>query len=154
MLSSKELCSLLISATDNQPTSQRYFDNLFPNTELPWKEIYLTARKTTTNSHLRWFNYKIINQLLYLNKKLFQFGKTQSPLSSFCHAEAETTFHVFHKCSVTKILWNQLLLLFETDLDFPNSTPQAALSSFINEADNNLNILQNHILLIFKLHIY
>ena len=53
MLSSKELCSLLISATDNQPTSQRYFDNLFPNTELPWKEIYLTARKTTTNSHLR-----------------------------------------------------------------------------------------------------
>ena len=52
MLSSKELCSLLISATDNQPTSQRYFDNLFPNTELPWKEIYLTARKATINSHL------------------------------------------------------------------------------------------------------
>ena len=60
-LSSKELYSLLISAIDNQPTSQKYFGNLFPNIELPCKEIYLTARKVTVNSHLRCFNYKIIN---------------------------------------------------------------------------------------------
>ena len=42
------------------------------------------------------------------------------------------------------------LLFFETDLDFPNLTPQAALFGFINESDNNLNILQNHILLILS----
>ena len=106
---------MLISAADHHTTSQKYFDNLFPNTELPWKDIYLTARKETANSHLRYFNYNIINNVLYLNK-LFQFGKTQSPLCSFCHTEAETTLHVFHKCSVTKILWNQLFLFFETDL--------------------------------------
>ena len=92
--------------------------------------------------------------MLYLNKKFFQFGKTQSPLCSFCHTEAETRLHVFHKCSVTKILWNLLLLFFEIDLDFPDLTPQAALFGFINESDNNLNILQNHILLIFKLYVY
>ena len=97
---------------------------MFPNIELPWKEIYLTAHKATANSHLRCFNYKIIGNVLYLNKILFQLGKTQSPFISFGHTEAETTFHVFHKCSVTKILWNQLLLFFETDLDL---TPQAAL---------------------------
>ena len=34
-LSSKELYSLLISAIDHRPTSQKYFDNLFPNIELP-----------------------------------------------------------------------------------------------------------------------
>ena len=118
-LGSKELYSLLVSAIDRQPTSQKYFNNLIPNIELPRKEIYLTGRKATANSHLRCFNYKIINNVLYLNKKPFQFGKTQSPFCSFCHTEAETTLHVFHKCSVTKILWNQLLLFFETDLDFP-----------------------------------
>ena len=118
-----ELYSLLISAMEHEPTSQKYFDNLFPNIELPWKEIYLTARKATANSYLRCFNYKIINNVLYLNKKLFQFGKTQSPLCFFCHTEAETTLHIFHKCSATKILWNQLLLFFETDLDFPDLTP-------------------------------
>ena len=108
----------------------------------------------TANSHLRSFNYKIINNVLYMNEKLFQFGKTQSPLCSFCHNEAETILHVFHKCSVTKTLWNQLSLFFETDLDFPDLPPQAALFGFINESDDNLNILQNHILLIFKLYIY
>ena len=148
-LSSKELCSLLISAIDHQPTSQKYFGNLFPNIELPKKEIYLTARKATANSHLCCLSYKIINYVLYLNEKLFQFGKTQSPLCSFCHTEAETTLHVFHKCSVIKILWNQLLLLFETDLDFPDLTLQAALFIFFSELDNNLNILQNHILLTY-----
>ena len=114
----------------------------------------MTAQKATANSHLHCFNYKIINNWLYLNEKLFQFGKTQCLLCSFYHTEAETTLHVFHKCSVTKILWNQLSLFFETDLDFPNLTPQAALFGFINESDNNLNILQNHILLIFKLYVY
>ena len=137
-LSSKELYSLLISVIDHQPTSQKYFDNLFPNVKLPWKEIYLTARKATSNSHLRCFNYKIINYVLYLNKKLFQFGNIKSPLCSFCHTEAETTLNAFHKCSVTKILWNQLLLSFETDLDFPDLTLQPALFGFINESDNNL----------------
>ena len=89
-----------------------------------------------------------------MNKKLFQFDKTQSLLCSFCHSEAETTLHVFHKCSVTKIVSNQLLLFFETDLDFPDLKPQAALFGFISELDNNLNILHNLILLIFKLYIY
>ena len=86
--------------------------------------------------------------------KLFQFGKTQSPLCSFCHTEAERTLHIFYKCSVTKILWNQLLLFFETDLGFLHLTPQAAIFGFINESDNNLNTLKNHILLIFKVYIY
>ena len=45
-------------------------------------------------------------------------------------------------------------IIFWTDPDFPDLTPQAALFGFISESDNNLNILQNRILSIFKLHIY
>ena len=62
---------MLISAIEHQPTSQNYFDNLFPNIELTWKKICLNAGKATANSHLRFFNFKIINNLLYLNKKIF-----------------------------------------------------------------------------------
>ena len=53
--------------------------------------------------------------------KPFQFGKTQSPLRSFCHTEADATFHVFRKYSVTKVL----------GINFPDLTPQAALFGFI-----------------------
>ena len=73
-LSSKELYSLLISTINHQPTSQKYFDNLFSNVELPWKEIYLNARKATANSHLCSFNYKFINNVLYLKEKPFEFS--------------------------------------------------------------------------------
>ena len=36
-VNSKELYSFLISAIDHQPTSQKYFDNFFPNIKLSWK---------------------------------------------------------------------------------------------------------------------
>ena len=75
-------------------------------------------------------------------------------MCSFCYTEAETKLHVFHKCSLPKICRNQFLLFFETDLDFPDLTAQAALFDFINKSDNKLNILQNLILLIFKLYVY
>ena len=45
-------------------------------------------------------------------------------------------------------------IIVETDLDFPDLTPHASLFGFINESDNNLNILQNHMLLIFELCVY
>ena len=45
-------------------------------------------------------------------------------------------------------------LFSETDLHFADLTPQAPVFGFINESDNSLNILQNQILLIFKLYIY
>ena len=38
-LSSKVLYPLLISAINHQLISQKYFDNLFSNVELTWKEI-------------------------------------------------------------------------------------------------------------------
>ena len=99
---------MLISTIDHQVTSQNHFDNLFPDIELPWKKNYLTAHKVAANRHLRRFNFKIINNVLYLNKKLFQFGKIQSPLCSFCHTKSQTTLHVFHKSLVSKFFWNQL----------------------------------------------
>ena len=95
---------MLISAVDHpHHTSPKYFDYLFPNNEPPWKEIHCSC--------LRSFNYKVINNVLHLNKKLFQGDETQSSLCSFYHTETETIFHVFHKCTVTKIPWDQILLL-------------------------------------------
>ena len=109
--SSKQLYSLLISTTDHhQATSQKYFDNLFPDIKLPWKKIYLTAHKVAANRHLRCFNFKIINNVLYLNKKLFLFGQTQSPLCSFCHTKSQATLLVFHKCLVNKIFLESTFL--------------------------------------------
>ena len=52
------------------PTSQSYFENLFPNYTFDWKQIYLLPLIITTNSYQRNFQYKILHNILYLIKKL------------------------------------------------------------------------------------
>ena len=107
-LSSKELYSLLISAIDHQPTSQKYFDNLFPNIELPWKEIYLTARERLLTVTCVGSCIKLLIMCFIWLRSFFS---SVSSFVFFCHIQPETTHHVFRKCLVTKILWNQPFFL-------------------------------------------
>ena len=43
-LSFKEIYSILISNSDNKPTSNTYIERLFKNTNLDWSKIYLPPR--------------------------------------------------------------------------------------------------------------
>ena len=136
---------------DYKPTSQIYFESFF-ETSLDWEKICLMPRKVTVDTFTRIFQYKIINNILYLNKKLHIFKKVYSPLCSFCKSNDETTLHIFFECTVTQNLWGQLCLFCRKKLKFPNLTPQSAIFSFLESNSNEIRI--NHILLIFKLYIY
>ena len=105
-LSSKEICSILISNIVNKPTSNSYFEKLCKNTILDWNKIYLSPRLAIIDSTLRSFRYKILNNVPFLNKKLYTFGIikyfllfifviTITALCSFCNAVEETPIHIF-----------------------------------------------------------
>ena len=49
-----------------------------------------------------WFQYKILNNVLYLNKMLSRFGKVKSPLCSFFKSFEETPVHLFSNCSLSQ----------------------------------------------------
>ena len=53
-----------------------------------------------------------------------------------------------------KQLWNHLRLFLTNDISFPILTPQTAIFSFANRIEDNVYKITNHILLIFKLHVY
>ena len=72
-LSSKELYSILITKFTNKPSSNVYFEKTFPNIKFNWRKIYILPRITTINTYLCSFQYKIFNNILFLNKKLFIF---------------------------------------------------------------------------------
>ena len=59
---------------------------------------YFLPRLVTQDSHLRPFQYNILNNMLCLNQKLFQFGKTETFLCSFCKNSEETLVLVFSNC--------------------------------------------------------
>ena len=76
-LSSKEIYSILIRNIVNKPTSNIYFKKLIKNTTLHWNKIYLSPRLATIDTTLRSFQYKILNNVLFLNKKLYTFEITK-----------------------------------------------------------------------------
>ena len=146
-LTSKELYILLIETIPHKPTSQNYFEQLFNHQNFIWKEIYLLPRIITLDCYARSFQYKILNNILYLNKKLFLFGKSTSSLCSYCKQHDETVLHLFYTCVLTKELWSHLCLHFENDLILPQVTPQTAMFGFLG-TNSSSYLVQNHILLL------
>ena len=80
-LNSSPWYEILIDANKIKPTSQTYFENLFPNFKRDWKSIYLLPRRVTLDTNLRMFQYKLLNNVLYLNNMLFRFYWKLIPLS-------------------------------------------------------------------------
>ena len=119
----------------------------------------MLPRLVTHNTYMRSFQYKILNNILYLNKKLHIFGIKPSPLCSFCNLYDETPFHIFYECDRVKFLWSELVQCFQNTLILPTLTPQTAILGFLDSVSNNSffennKIFINHILLIFNLYVY
>ena len=69
-LSSEELYSVLITKVIDKPSSNVYFENVFPNTKFDWTKMDILNRIKTVNMYLRSFQHKILNRILFLNQKL------------------------------------------------------------------------------------
>ena len=107
-LSSKEIYSFLIAQKEEQTASRLFYQKKFSNSNLDCKNIYLLVHIVTKDSKLRAFQCKLLNNVLYLNKMLFKFGKSGSPLCCFSNLKNETPYNLFYEFSHTISLRNQL----------------------------------------------
>ena len=98
-LNRKEIYSILTESSDSKP-SQLYYKNVFENSNLDWKTIYMLPRTVTKDSRLQVFQYKLLNNVLYLNKMLFRFGK----ICFFCKMTEQTPTYLFYNFTITKLL--------------------------------------------------
>ena len=80
-LVSKELYNISLCSLCGKLTSQIYCEKLLGTTNLNWKEIYILPRKVSMHTNLRMFQFKILNNILFINKLLFKFKKVPSPMS-------------------------------------------------------------------------
>ena len=107
----------------------------------------------TTNTYLRSFQYKIPNNILYLNEIRFVFGLSTTSSCSFYNFFGENITHFFCCCTITQYLWKKLQLTLKNIVTFPPLLQQAGIFVFL-EADCQSYLFQSHILLISKLYIY
>ena len=128
------------------------YRNVFQNSNLDWKTICMLPRIVTKDTRLRVFQYKLLNNVLYLNKMLFRFGKVDSLLCSFCKMIDETPVYLFYNCTETKLLWDQLkeFNTYQT-LSIPSLMPQCTILGNIDLSDDYLLI--NNLILIYKFYI-
>ena len=115
------------------------FRYLLDGYNFKWKLIYKLPCVVTYDAKSRIFQYKLLNNVLYLNKKLFHFGIISQPKCSICNLYDETPQHLFYECIYTQHLWNHLQLYISGKIALP------ALTAL----DQNY-IIVNHLLLIFK----
>ena len=148
-MNSKEIYSIIISSKVNMQTSRSCFEKKFPLYNFQWKDIYTLPRKVTINAYIRSFQYKILNNILYLNKKLHTFGLPNTQQCSFCKMEEEIISHLFYYCIHIQDIWNQVQIYFTDCFHFSQLTRQTAIFGF-HDIDNDTFLIQNHILLLFK----
>ena len=105
-LTLKELYQILISSCTNKVTSVTYFETKFNANSLDWTKIFILPPLTTYNTYLCSFQHNILHNIVFLNKKLYLFGITKSPLCSYCNTNNETPIHLFCECNSTKYGYN------------------------------------------------
>ena len=115
-LEPREFYCIISSSRNKKPTSQIYFEKKFDSKELDWRVIYTSPRKVTTNTYLRSLQYKILNNILYLNENLFVFGLSTTSSCSFCNSFGKDIAHLFCDCTITQYLWKKLQLKLDNDI--------------------------------------
>ena len=152
MLCSRSYYSMLVNKICTKPTSQSYFERLF-GTDLPWEKIYTLPHLVTMDTYARIFQFKLSHNALFLKDRLFHLNYSNDSLCSLCESANETAAHLFCECTVTTNLWCEIINFFRPSILLDPLTPLSALLGFFYPYDD-MYLLRNHILLLFKYCIY
>ena len=83
--------------------------------EFDWEKIFLKSVKTTKDTKLRWFQFRIIHGILSTNSFLCKIKLAENNLCTFCQNEVETISHLFWYCEHVQLFWKYLLKLLKND---------------------------------------
>ena len=125
----------------------------YPDLSIDWERVYSLAFETTLDTKLREFPYKLLNLIVFTNKKLYQFKMVESPLCVFCNEEEESLERLLYFCKSSTFFWKELLswLVDEVNILLNVSHLDILFGKFDLDKDF---LLVNHIILLAKYFIY
>ena len=71
------------------------------------EKVFLRPRRCTLDNRLREFQYKLLCNIIYVNRHLYRFKFIPCDTCSFCGKDEETYQHIFLECSIVKNIWKQ-----------------------------------------------
>ena len=102
---------------------------------------------------MREFQFKILNNIVFTNDKLFRFGLSQPPNCSFCNEEPESFEHLLSRCKVSSEFWKEVLSWLKENKIVIESFGEIGLFLGIFEESGDF-LLINHVMLLGKSYIY
>ena len=152
-VTAKLVYNLCISHKFSPPTSKKLLSTKFNiEDQKTWSSVYLLPASTTLDTKIRMFQYKILNNILYLNQRLYHMKLADSPLCSLCKREFETISRLFLRCESSKRLWAEIQKWSSHTITLPQLSEKIVyLGWFSNDPQTNLI---NHILLLYEYFLY
>ena len=92
------------TAKDREELSAKYH-----HLTIDWKRVYLLSFRTTLETKLREFQFKILNRIVFTNEKLFRFDMAESDKCAFCQTEVESIEHLLFSCKISSVFWKHVL---------------------------------------------
>lgn len=128
----------------------RYFGK-----ELNWKKIFQKHFKSTPDVQLRWFQSRLLYNILPTNRYLHLCKIKDSPLCTFCGETEETITHMFWHCQRVQQFWTDLAKFLQdqcTHCDLFNFSEEIVILGVKENVITDL--VFDLILLLSKFHIY
>ena len=69
------------------------------------RKAFVLAKSVALETFVQCFQFKILNDILFLNTRLAKIGRIQSDLCTFCQTSRETLEHFFYQCSFSTEFW-------------------------------------------------
>ena len=102
----KNIYDSLLTKSDNTKIIEKWKNFGLENIE--WKDAYKVVDKSIDCTKLKWFQFRIINQIITTNKSVSKFKENQSPLCTFCKTTDEDIAHLFYDCQKVNFFWKEL----------------------------------------------
>ena len=107
--SSKHIYWSFLAKKQTTPTAKEKLSVKYHHLTIDWKRVYLLSFRTTLETKLREFDFKILNRIVFTNEKLFRFDMAESDKCAFCQTEVESTEHLFFSCKISSVFWKHVL---------------------------------------------
>ena len=103
---SKDYYLLLVTEKAQPPNISHKWKSDFNLSDDHLREFFLLPHSVALESYVKAFQYKVLHNILYTNKKLFKISFRTDDLCTFCEAEPETLYHILYQCPYSRRFWN------------------------------------------------
>ena len=126
-ITSRDVYLSFLQTKFKKPTAQTHFLKRV-DSQIDWDSVYrrIYTCNMSIDPYSRFFQYKILNNCLYLNRDLFRFKIVGSPICSFCSLFSETIDDIFVYCEHSRCLhrkiriWTKSVGIILPELNIPN----------------------------------